>query len=163
MNELCSIAHCDVAGPPEIICDLCNDMPEWPEHLTVGEICAYDPCFSPKHCAFCKLIGEFETLPPPSSSESLFIGSKNTSLLVKEEVKNSKHPHCRYVWCCDSNKHVCYEDPHKKHPHCSKVWCCDYIQNCHRKSSSSDSTEVEQSFSKTIQSSFNTITTSTGT
>ena len=171
IGELCSFPCYHV---PEIICELCKVAPEEAKVLTIGEICAimatsnecknlpdHIPESQKKFCVFCKSISDLESLEPSSSSESLLNGSKNTSILG--EVKDSKHPHCRWIRCCDHNKHVCYEKTKDVHRHrCWDVWCCDYIQYCHRRSSKSNNTEVEQSFSKTIQSSLHTITTSTG-
>ena len=74
IGELCSVP-CDDKEAPKIICDLCKDMPEEAKDLTIGEICANDPCFSgPKFCDFCKSINDLGPSAPSSSSgEDIFL------------------------------------------------------------------------------------------
>ena len=60
IGELCSVPCNDETEVPEMICDLCKNVPDLPKDSTIGTICANDPCsmtdpIATKFCDFCKL------------------------------------------------------------------------------------------------------------
>ena len=59
IGEICDLPATDYEElvVPEIICDLCKNVSEVENGLTIGEICENDPCHRfPKFCDFCNAI-----------------------------------------------------------------------------------------------------------
>ena len=62
-GELCSVPCNNETEVPEMICDLCNSVPDLPKNLTIGNICENHPCsmtvpIAAKFCDFCNFIDD---------------------------------------------------------------------------------------------------------
>ena len=143
---------------PEIICEVCKDVPKYFQNVNHIEICIAfcKSCKDCKACEFCRsfrmiVFSCIRELPRPDeqagadekiakivgSGEGSGARSGDTSTLAVEEnaMKNNSKHHCRWVWCCPS-RHICYErkDRIQNARKCVKSWCCSYLQYCQLRS-----------------------------